>query len=205
MSHIAPVMRAVVSICLLFFSVVSITMASPPRGARPDGEGVPGTDSPKIINSARLAPPPVAYHLTDTTRHAKRENIPIPPLGTLGEQYALPHGWAVTVSTISVFMTFASRDAFRWHEDFWWRIQIACATQMLNNSPYRSRLVILEGPWELILIMNDRSTVQEIRWSFVYYFAEYMLNWVRNGFIGTGAVVFTHPSGIRMTCFFLRR
>lgn len=76
---------------------------------------------------------------------------------------------------------------------------------MLNNSPYRSRLVMLEGPWELVLVMNDRSTVREIRWSFVYYFAEYMLNWVRNGFIGTGAVVFTHPSGIRMTCFFLRR
>lgn len=201
----APVTRAaVVSICLLFFSAVSITTASPPRGARPNGEGVAGTDSPMITNSALLAPT-AAYHLTDTTTRAKLGDTPIPPLGSLGEQYALPHGWTVTVSTISVFMTFASLDAFRWHEEFWWRIQIACATRMLDNSPYRSRLVISEGPWELVLVMHDRSTVREIRWSFVYYFAGYMLNWVRNGFIGTGAVVFTHSSGIRLTCFLLRR
>ena len=191
-SQMAPVSRTV-SVCLLFCYIVSMATASPRALADPGA--ITGTKCP--VNPAPLTP----TDLTDTG-HTKRE---LPPLGRWQDHYALPHGWSVTVSALSMFMSFGTQAAANWFDSFYWRIQVACAANMLNNSPCGPQVIIIEGPWVLVLHMQQQSTVQEIKWSFVYYFAMYMRNWVLNGFTGTGAVRFTHTSGINLVGFLVNK
>lgn len=74
---------------------------------------------------------------------------------------------------------------------------------MLDNSPCPPLITATQGQWKLILAMHPQSTVQQIEWSFVYYFAMYMGNWVLNGYTGTGAIMFKHTSGIKLVAFFV--
>ena len=51
--------------------------------------------------------------------------------------------------------------------------------------------------------MHPDSTVQQVEWSFVYYFAMYMRNWIMNGYTGSGAIMFKHTSGIKLVAYFV--
>lgn len=180
-----------VLVCLLFTSMISVATATPYSSIH----HVVIREHHSRWNSTSLTP----MHPTEIT-HAKRARQPV---GNWGEQYALPHGWSVTVSTMSMFMIIGSHAAADWFDDFYWGLQVACATQMLNNGPCPPALVAIQGPWKFILGMHPHSTVQQIEWSFVYYFATYMRNWVQNGYTGTGAIMFKHTSGIKLVASFV--
>ena len=180
-----------VLVYLLLTSMISVTTAAPYSLMN----HVDIRENYSRLNSTSLTP----MRLTEIT-HAKRARQPV---GNWGEQYALPHGWSVTVSTMSIFMTFGSHFAANWFDNFYGGLQVACATQMLNNGPCLPVVIAFQGQWKLMLGMHPQSTVQQIEWSFVYYFATYMRNWVQNGYTGTGAIMFKHPSGIKLVAFFV--
>ena len=100
-------------------------------------------------------------------------------------------------------MAMESPAAARWFDDFFQKLQIACATRMLNDAPYNRLITASQSSWRLVLGMHPDSTVQRIEWSFVYYFAMYMRNWIRNGYTGTGAIMFQHTSGVKLLAFFV--
>ena len=102
-----------------------------------------------------------------------------------------------------MFASFGSQGVADWLNDFYWGLQATCAAKMLSNSPYVTRIAIVQNQWKLVLAMHPQSTVKVIEWSFAYYFARYMQNWVLNGFTGTGAIMFQHPSGVKLVAFFL--
>lgn len=179
------------SVYLLFIFIVNLTTATP----RSLINHVVITESSLRSSPTTLTSIPLT--VISKSKRARQS------LGAWGEQYALPHGWSVTVSTMSMFMSFGSQAAADWFEDFYWFLQVACATQMLNDGPYLPRIIANHGPWRLALTMHSTSTVQQIEWSFVYYFAMYMRNWVLNGYTGTGALAFRHTSGIKLVALFV--
>lgn len=99
-------------------------------------------------------------------------------------------------------MGFGSQAAANWFDNFFWWLQVASAAQMLDDGPYFPRIDLIYSGRKLALTMHPHSTVQQIEWSFVYHFAICMRNWVLNGYTGTGAIMFTHKSGIKLVAFF---
>ena len=176
---------------ILILSVVSVGRASPHFLI----DHVAVTEDQSRFHSTSLTPKHLANSL-----HTKRA---FPYTGSWGENYALPHGWSVTVSTLSVFVDLGSQAAASSFDGFFWKLQTTCAARMLSNAPYNRFLTVSQGTWRLVLGMHPDSTVQQIEWSFVYYFAKYMRNWVMNGYTGTGAIMFTHTSGIKLLAFFV--
>ena len=178
-----------VSVCLILILITGIATAS--LHPLTNHATMEGSDSRSIakrqMSLAEISKPKRVYQ----------------PLGFWGEQYALPHGWSVTVSSMSLFMNFGSQAASAWFDNFYWRLQIACAARMRNNSPYLHKVVVTQNTWRLTLTMHQQSPVQQIEWSFVYYFAMYMRNWVRNGYTGAGALKFKHTSGVIMMVAFV--
>lgn len=69
-------------------------------------------------------------------------------------------------------------------------------SQMLQDKTPRDRVAFRCGLWSLKFLMNARSSVQDFQWSFIYYFALYMLKWARRGFVGYGGLGIRHSSGI---------
>ena len=179
-------------LCILLMSIISVVTASPHCLI----DYVAVTDDQSRCHSTSLTP----KHLADSL-HTKRV---LPNTGPWGENYALPHGWSVTVSTLSVFMDLGSQTAASWFDAFFWRVQVASAAQMLSDEPYNRIVTASETPWTLVLGMHPDSTVQEVEWSFVYYFAKYMRNWIMNGYTGNGAIMFRHTSGIKLLAFFVK-
>ena len=153
------------------------------------------TEDQSRLHSTSLTPKQLANSLN--TKRA------FPYTGSWGETYALPHGWSVTVSTLSVYVDLGSQTAASWFDRFFWKLQILCAARMLNNAPYHRLITASESTWRLVLGMHPDSTVQHIEWSFVYYFSMYMRNWIMNGYTGTGAIMFKHTSGIKLVAFFV--
>ena len=180
-----------ISVYLLLTSILGVAKAAP----RPLVNHASIRETNSGMSSISLTP----MYLTGTT-HTKRMRQSV---GTWGEEYALPYGWSVTVSTMSIFMDFGSQAAADYFDNFYGWLQVNCAARMLNNSPYMPRITAGQGQWKLILGMHPHSTVQHIEWSFVYYFATYMRNWVQNGYTGTGAIMFKHTSGIMLVAFFV--
>lgn len=70
------------------------------------------------------------------------------PVGTWGEQHALPHGWSATVSTMSIFMSFGSQGAANWFDDFYRWLQVTSAAQTLEEGPYLPQIVAVHGGWK---------------------------------------------------------
>ena len=176
---------------ILILSIVSLGRASPHFLV----DHVAATEHQSRSHPTSLTPKHLANSLH--TRQA------FPYTGPWGETYALPHGWSVTVSTLSVYMDMESQAAASWFDNFFWKLQIACAARMLINAPYNRLITASQSTWRLVLGMHPDSTVQRIEWSFVYYLAMYMRNWIRNGYTGTGAIMFQHTSGIKLLAFFV--
>ena len=178
-------------LCLLIISIISVVTASPHFLV----DHVAVTEDKSRLQSTSLAPKHLVHSM-----HTKRA---FPYTGPWGESYALPHGWSVTVSTLSVYVDIESQAAANWFDAFFSKLQIACAARMLNNAPYNRLITASESTWRLVIGMHPDSTVQQIEWSFVYYLAMYMRNWIRNGYTGTGAIMFKHTSGIKLLAFFV--
>ena len=176
---------------ILILFITSVVTASPHFSI----DHVAVTEAQSRFHSISLTP----KHLANSM-HTKRA---FPNMGPWGEIYALPHGWSVTVSTLSVYMDLGSQAAASWFDRFFWKLQIICAARMLDNAPYHRLITASESTWRLVLGMHPDSTVQQIEWSFVYYFAMYMRNWIMNGYTGTGAIMFKHTSGIKLLAFFV--
>lgn len=177
-------------LCLLTISTISVITASPHFLV----DHVAITEDKSRFHSTSLTP----THLANGP-HTKRA---FPTMGPWGESYALPYGWSVTVSTLSVYIDMETQAAANWFDNFFWKLQTFCAARMLNNDPYQRLITASESRWRLAIGMHPDSTVQQIEWSFVYYFAMYMRNWIRNGFTGTGAIMFKHTSGIKLLAIF---
>ena len=177
-------------LCILILSIISVETASPHFSV----DHVAVTEDLSRLHSTSLAP----KHLANSP-HTKRA---FPYVGPWGENYALPHGWSVTVSTLSVYLDMGSQAAAAsWFDNFFFKLQTACAARMLNNAPYHRLITASESTWRFVIGMHPDSTVQQIEWSFVYYLAMYMRNWIRNGYTGTGAIMFKHTSGIKLLAF----
>ena len=178
-------------LCILILSIISVGRASP----RFSIDHVAVTEDQSRFHTTSLTPTHLANSL-----HTKRA---FPYTGPWGANYALPHGWSVTVSTLSVFVDLGSQAAASWFDRFFWKLQVACAARMLDNAPYNRLITASESTWRLVIGMHPDSTVQQIEWSFVYDFAMYMRNWIMNGYTGTGAIMFSHTSGIKLLVFFV--
>ena len=100
-------------------------------------------------------------------------------------------------------MDMETQAASHFFDNFFSKLQAACAARMLNNAPYHRLITASESTWRLVIGMHPDSTLQQIEWSFVYYLAMYMRNWIRNGYTGTGAIMFKHTSGIKLLAFFV--
>lgn len=123
---------------------------------------------------------------TEPTSIAKRAD----PL-----QVALPDGWSAFVQQFSCFLQITPSN-IETVEEFWTNIMVYALTQMIQNHTPQDRVAFRYGLWSLTFSMSPRSSVQEFQWSFVYYFAQYMLRWAQRGFIGYGELGFRHSTGV---------
>lgn len=110
-------------------------------------------------------------------------------------QVALPDGWSASVQQFSCFLPIPPSN-FEQVEEFWTNIMVYGLTQMIQNNTPQDRVAFRYGLWSLKFLMSPRSSVQEFQWSFVYYFAQFMLRWAQRGFVGYGGLGFRHSSGV---------
>jgi hypothetical protein len=110
-------------------------------------------------------------------------------------QVALPDGWSASVQQFSCFLPIPTSN-FEQVEEFWTNIMVYGLTQMIQNNTPQDRVAFRYGLWSLKFLMSPRSSVQEFQWSFVYYFAQFMLRWAQRGFVGYGGLGFRHSSGV---------
>lgn len=110
-------------------------------------------------------------------------------------QVALPDGWSAIVRQFSCFVPIPPNN-FEQVEEFWTKIMVFALARMLQDKTLQDRVAFNYGLWSLTFLMSPRSIVQEFQWSFVYYFALYMLRWAQRGFVGYGGLDFRHSSGI---------
>ena len=87
-------------------------------------------------------------------------------------------------------------DSYLELSDFFIYIQAYALARMIEESAPRCSVRLGAGDLELGINMHPQSTVRTVEWSIVYYVAGYILQWVRRGIGGHGALYFTHPSGI---------
>lgn len=113
-------------------------------------------------------------------------------------QVALPDGWSASVQQFSCFLPIPPSN-FEEVEEFWTSIMVYALTQMIQNNMPQDRVAFRYGLWSLKFLMSPRSSVQEFQWSFVYYFAQFMLRWPQRGFVGYGGLCFRHLSGVMFT------
>lgn len=109
-------------------------------------------------------------------------------------EYALQDGWSVSVHTWSYIYPTTSSDRYLKH--LFTSIQAIALAHMLQNLPAPCGVRMNLNEIHLRLAMGRRSTVPNLNWTMVYWFASYMLRWVENGFTGQGGFVFRHRSGI---------
>lgn len=121
-------------------------------------------------------------------------DLPLPSANDFPLQFALNYGWSVMVGTYS-YLYPTENNYFELSEFFKW-VQAYALARMLENRPPRCNLRLGGGDLDLGIGMHPQSTVRTVEWSIVYYVAKYILQWVRRGFSGHGALYFRHSSGI---------
>lgn len=139
----------------------------------------------------------------------KRTNSDIVQIPQEYRQFALLHGWSVTVGAMAAVAPVVqdgiqNAQMVQAFERFYALIQANAAAKMLANAPLVRKINFeTTRGWTMRFELHQRSTVRQLQWSFVYYFAQYMLEWVRNGYLAFGSLVFRHTSGIILRVSFV--
>ena len=175
---------------ILLFLLITFTHAGPDRSlSSRQASAIAEKDDLQLLS---LNPQPNAA--TSSQPPSLQPRV-IPNIPSIPPQIALPDSWVATLHPFST-LTSLSPSASRGFESFWRHVMASALAQILNNTPLRGRLRFRFGSWRLTFVMNPRSSVQQFQWTFVYYFARYMLRWAERGLLGYGGVTMRHPSGV---------
>ncbi len=174
-------------VVVIFFSVITAIVTAAPN-SRIVRDQVPKLQEAADIDTRALIPlnPRPVPSVTPT---------PSPSQGRYPLQYALDNGWSVAVHVWSyVYPVSSSAPSF---EKLLTQIQAYALARMLQDLPAPCRLRMNLGDnLNFAIGMAPGSTMMNLDWAVVYGFAQYMLQWVRSGFVGQGGMLFRHRSGI---------
>ena len=178
-------LRSSLLIILTFLPL--IVKAGPHRFSENTGQPLITTSLSSTLTHDLLLP-------RSQTLTASPTNIPLPSADRFPLQYALAHGWSVSLHVYSYL--YPVNSACSRLTTFFSYIQAYALAQMLQNTPPDCRFRLRWGELGLGMGMHPQSTVSLVDWSVVYAFATYMLGWVRRGFCGNGGLYLRHESGI---------